>query len=238
MRTFTSIFRDPITITAPGYSAVYHREGCGFVGLWDRDGNDWITYRPTGGEYGHYRGIPNMGYNSFGHPGYAFGARTTVLSAGPAAIPLLSESADGAWRTTWDFFPDRMVQVIETVGGLYWWLYEGTPGGHFRPDSQYALLSDGTILPCAQRYAAPAKTARHVCFVDPSTRRCLRLSALTPEPTVDIYWPMGGEGGMTVWGFGRHDHQGPHAHLQQTPAIFSVAFVEEIDAVNVGAAKE
>jgi predicted dehydrogenase len=37
---------------------------------------------------------------------------------------------------------------------------------------------------------------------------------------MDVYWPMGGEGGMTVFGFGRDDLNGPHARLRKTPAVF------------------
>lgn len=215
-------------ITTSSYTAVYHREGCGFAGLWDKNGQDWITYRPTGGEYGHYRGIPNMGFNAFGHPGYDSGATTMVNKATSDCIELLSASADGSWQTSWVFFPERIAQTITAVAAPYWWLYEGTPGGHFRPETQYALLSTGEKLPCNQRYASPVNEARSVCFVDPESKRGLRLTAHTPEPTVDVYWPMGGDGGMTVWGFGRHDDEdGVHSHLTETPATFSVAFEED-----------
>lgn len=216
-------------IEAPDYTAIYHREGCGFAALFDRDGNDWIGYRPTGGEYGHYRGIPNMGMNAFGHPGYAFGAATTVVTTAADRIRLHSSSANGKWDVVWDIYPGRIVQTIQAVGAAYWWLYEGTPGGHFRPDVQYVLLPNGESWPCSRRYAAETSEVRTICFVDPHTRRGLQLTAHTPEPTVDLYWPMGGEGGMTVWGFGRHDDdQGPHARLNETPASFSIAFVEHV----------
>lgn len=211
------------------YTAIYHSEGCGFAALYDRDGYDWIGYRPIGGEYGHYRGIPNMGMNTFGHPGYAFGAETTVMTVTSDRIRLRSSSPDRKWDVAWDFYPERIVQTIHAVGATYWWLYEGTPGGYFRPDVQYLLLPNGECWPCSRRYAAETEAGRTVCFVDPHTGRGLQLTAHTPEPTVDLYWPMGGEGGMTVWGFGRHDDDlGPHAHLNETPASFSIAFVEQI----------
>ena len=40
---------------------LYQKAGCAFSSLIDRDGNDWISYKPKGGHKGHYRGIPNMG---------------------------------------------------------------------------------------------------------------------------------------------------------------------------------
>ncbi|MEZ4589806.1 MAG: hypothetical protein R3D55_01490 [Chloroflexota bacterium] len=210
------------------YTAVYHQEGCGLAALFDADGSDWISYRPSGGEYGHYRGIPNMGLDAFGHPGYAFGATTMVSLQTAERMQLFSSSADGRWQTVWDFYPQKLVQTITAVAAPYWWLYEGTVGGRFQPERQHLILPDGQIHPASQRYTANAEAKRSVTFVDPASGRGLQLTAHTPEPTVDLYWPMGGDGGMTVWGFGRHDDEtGPHPHLTQTPATFSVAFVEK-----------
>lgn len=219
-----------LRISTAAYTAVYHLEGCGLAGLWDRDGKDWITYRPSGGEYGHYRGIPNMGLNSFGHPGYAFGATTTIMTATDKHLQLESTSADGAWRTRWDFHPDHADHQVLAAATNYWWLYEGTPGGYFRPGVQYMLLPDGSRHPCNTRYAASVSDARTVMFVDPETQRGLEIAAHTPESTRDLYWPMGGEGGMTVWGFGRYDDEaGVHPLLQQVPAWFSFRFVETVN---------
>lgn len=217
-------------VRTASYTAVYHQEGCGFAALIDRDGSDWISYRPTGGEYGHYRGIPNMGLAAFGHPGYAFGATTVVQQQTADQVQLVSRSAEGAWQTVWDFYPEKIVQTITAVAAPYWWLYEGTVGGQFQPDQQHLILPNGQTHPASQRYTANANAARSVTFVDPASGRGLQLTAHTPEPTVDLYWPMGGHGGMTVWGFGRHDDEtGPHAHLTQTPATFSLAFVDQAE---------
>ncbi|MHC4629149.1 MAG: FG-GAP repeat domain-containing protein, partial [Planctomycetota bacterium] len=40
----------------------YHKQGAGFASILDKDGNDWLGYRPGGGPAGEYRGIPNMGH--------------------------------------------------------------------------------------------------------------------------------------------------------------------------------
>ncbi len=217
-------------IETPACTYLYHIEGCGFASLLDRDGHDWISYRPTGGEYGHYRGIPNMGWNVFGHPGYDMGAQSEIEQLGPDHVRIRSWSADRTWQTHWDIFSTHATQTIEAIGRSYWWLYEGTPGGRFRPDENYLLLPDGTRYPCSTRdlrnteITQPAP--RWVAFGDPVTERTILLMAHDTEPTVDQYWPMGGEGGMTVFGFGRDDLDGPHPHMTKTPTHFSFALVE------------
>lgn len=39
---------------------LYHKQGGDFAGMFDKDGNDWICYRPDRGSGGEYRGIPNI----------------------------------------------------------------------------------------------------------------------------------------------------------------------------------
>src|SRR2546430_13171643 len=55
-------------IVTPSATWIYHQQGAGFAALIDRDGHDWISYRPGGGSAGEYRGIPNCGMCF--HPGY------------------------------------------------------------------------------------------------------------------------------------------------------------------------
>jgi hypothetical protein len=126
--------QESLRIETTTCSALYHCEGCGFAGLLDRDGADWISYRLVGGEYGHYRGIPNLGLNAFGHPGYQMGAVSAVETVDSAHVRILSQSADRAWQTRWDIYPECAIQTIEATPCPYWWLCEGTPGGFFRPD--------------------------------------------------------------------------------------------------------
>lgn len=218
--------QDSWRVTTPGAVYLYHKEGCGFAALFDTDGNDWISYRPEGGEYGHYRGIPNMGYNAFGHPGYDRGAQSTLTELSPTHVRITSVSADGAWRCQWNIHPEGAVHTIEATPVPYWWLYEGTPGGHFRPQTNYRLLPGGERLPCDVRDYRPATAARWIGFGDPACGRLLLLCAHTPEAVTDAYWPMGGEGGMTVFGFGREDRDGLNPHLTTVPAHFSFALVE------------
>lgn len=221
--------QESVRILTPVCTYIYHLEGCGFAALLDRDGNDWISYRPTGGEYGHYRGIPNMGLNVFGHPGYAYGAQSSVERIAEDHLSITSHSVDGAWRTRWDIHAEGAIQTVEAVDKPYWWLYEGTPGSHFRPDVNYRLLPDGTRLPCNMRDYHPATSPRWIGFGDPACGRLLLLCAHTPETVTDAFWPMGGEGGMTVFGFGREDRGGLRPHLTATPACFSFALLDSED---------
>ena len=217
-------------IETPAATYLYHIEGCGFASLLDRDGNDWISYRPEGGEYGHYRGIPNMGWNSFGHPGYEMGATSEIAQLGDDHVQIRSWSPDNEWQTRWDIYPTHAVQTITSIAAPYWWLYEGTPGGRFRPDENYILLPDGTRHPCSTRDLRNTErrqtSPRFVAFGAPAIGRTFLLIAHDAEETVDNYWPMGGEGGMTVFGFGRDDLDGPRPHMTKTPTHFSFAFVE------------
>ena len=224
--------QESFRITTPDCTYLYHREGCGFAALFDRDGNDWISYRPTGGEYGHYRGIPNMGYNAFGHPGYEYGARSSLEIATEKHVRIASSSTEDDWRCHWDIYPEGAVQTIETVSKPYWWLYEGTPGGRFQPDANYRLLPDGCRLSCNERDYRPAIDVRWIGFGDPGCGRLLLLGAHTAEVVTDAFWPMGGEGGMTVFGFGREDRDGLHPHLTVTPARFSFALLESEDVAD------
>jgi hypothetical protein len=227
--------QESLRITTPACTYLYHREGCGFAALLDRDGADWISYRPDGGEFGHYRGLPNMGLNAFGHPGYTTGASSTVEALGDAHVRIRSRSADHCWRTQWDIDAECAIQTVEAVARPYWWLFEGTPAGRFQPNIQYRLLPNGERIACSERDFRPGSAARWTAFVDPDCGRSLLVCAHTPERTMDIYWPMGGEGGMTVFGFGRDDLNGPHPRLLTTPALFSFALVESIEPEEIAA---
>lgn len=211
---------------------VYHLEGSGFASLIDRDGNDWLSFGPAVGAFGLGRGIPNMARDIFGHPGYSFGASTTLEVVTPSHVRLVSRSADGCWQVRWDLDPRGAVQTIERTGGRYWWLYEGTPGGYFRPHQQFRLYAGGKSASCSSRDHRRGRGPRWVAFCDPATDRMILVAAHDNSPTIDCYRPMGGDGGMTVFGFGRDDRfrvfQRPL--LRGAPRVFSFALIDGIDA--------
>jgi len=205
----------------------YHKAGCGFSSLIDRDGNDWIGYRPKGGERGHYRGIPNMGHESFGHPGYETGC-TEIVEEAEAGVSFRSTAADGAWHVEWRVQPTHAVMEANGIASPVWLLYEGTPGGKFHPAAQYLYFSDGTKTACSDRFRGTLPGSQWVAFCDPMCRRSIALAYEGPDTFESTFWPMGGKGGMTVFGFGRTDHDGLGFLVKNVPFRFSFALVESV----------
>jgi len=64
-----------------------------------------------------------------------------------------------------------------------------------------------------------------VYFGDARLSRVLFLLLHEKEPVIDEFWHFG-EGGMTVFGFGRGPKQGGWQRLQRVPARFSIGFIE------------
>ncbi|NJM57755.1 MAG: hypothetical protein HC857_10410 [Synechococcales cyanobacterium RU_4_20] len=226
-------------ITTPAATYYYQKEGCGFSSLIDRSGNDWINYHPTGGSAGNYRGIPNMGLNVFGHPGYTTGAKSWLSEQRSHFVQITSESADGTWKVIWEFHPDRAVMTAQKIGASAWLLYEGTPGGKFLPSEQYWLSSDGKVRLCDRKFRGHLPNPKWVAFCDPQSSRSLVLSYKGESTQKDTYWPMGGEKGMTVFGFGRSDLLvRTKRHISETPFQFSFALVETLQYKVIKAAVE
>ncbi|MBN2162856.1 MAG: hypothetical protein JXR25_09935 [Pontiellaceae bacterium] len=208
-------------------SYVYQKAGCGFSSLVDRDGNDWIGYHPRGEHKGHYRGIPNMGNNAFGHPGYETG-RTELVEASESVVTLRSTADDGKWDVEWNFFSTHASMTAHRIAAPVWLLYEGTPGGKFNPDMQFMYWSDGATFNCSERFRQSIPAPKWVAFCDPKTRRSLALAYDGPDTFIDTYWPMYKKGGMTVFGFGRSDQNGFEYYVENVPFRFSFALIESV----------
>jgi hypothetical protein len=200
----------------------YDKPGAGFVSILDRDGNDWIGFRKGGGASGHYRGIPNMGLNKFGHPGYK-GATSTKVNANTI------RSTKGEWSTTWEFFPTHAKMTVNGVGENYWFLYEGTPGGEVGADD-VCWRSDGSKGSCSERWrgdvrntSGAAPGTEWVYFADGKLDRSLFMIHNDDE-VVDQYYLMRP---MTVFGFGRGG--GTKRHMRETPAVLIIGLVESRD---------
>lgn len=215
-------------ITTATATYFYQKEACGFSSLIDRDGNDWINYKQTKGPRGSYRGIPNMGHNAFGHPGFTFGAQSWVSEQRPDFVQITSESADGTWLVHWEFYANHASMNAVKVGKRAWLLYEGTPGGEFHPKQQYWMSSDGQIRLCNTRFRGRLPAPKWVAFCDPRTSRSLVLDYKGKGTRKDTYWPMDGQGGMTVFGFGRSDFILPKMLLSQAPFRFSFALIDSL----------
>jgi hypothetical protein len=221
-------------ITTASATYWYQKEGCGFSSIHDKDGNDWIDYKPTGGASGHYRGIPNMGLDAFGHPGYANGASTTLVSTSDSKVILKSHDSDG-WEVLWEFYDDRAVLIVNKAPLPYWFLYEGTPGGRMEPDKDYYYVPDKSVSDGVGRFTANQSrnldlSPEWIAFGDPALSRMLVLVHHNDDQLQDDYYPMGGEGGMTVFGFGRDNDKatGCWYCLDRKPDTFTVALVETV----------
>jgi hypothetical protein len=204
----------------------YHKQGAGFASIIDKDGNDWLGYRPGGGPAGEYRGIPNMGHpEGYCHPGNTMSS-SKIISGGPIKVSIMSESDDGKMQCVWDIFPSYARLTVLKMRKPYWFLYEGTPGGKLDEDSDYCIRADtpgGTRTPASVKWdgdlSVQGGAGEWLCFGDGS--RVLYLVHHEDDEAVDSYWPMRGE--MTVFGFGR---KGINKFMEATPAHFTIGLCD------------
>ncbi len=211
-------------ISTPSATYLYHIFGAGFASMIDRDGYDWLSYRPYGGSDGKYRGIPNLAHpeNHF-HPG-GDGCRSRILNAGPLKITIASASVDGKWACRWEIFPTHARLTVLKADHPYWFLYEGTPGGALDEQGDYCVMSDGARRALSERWERVLPHPEWIYFGASNTDRVLFLAHHESDQHIDSYWPM--EGNMTVFGFGR---DGLTKYMTETPAHFTVGFAESSD---------
>jgi hypothetical protein len=232
--------QDAYEIRTPAARYLYHKVGGGFSSLIDRDGNDWLGYRPGDGPAGEYRGIPNMvfrrggGHNNHFHPGHAghMAAVSRLVDAGPLKVTIESSVGEDRWRVRWEIYPDfARLTVLDIDPGDpgYWFLYEGTPGGRFNKRDR-CLRSDGTDSALSSEWEARA--IDWVAFRVPRQRRSLLLQL---ESDIDVpvsYYPMKP---MTVFGFGRRLGSAENllsiTPIQITVRLLETADPQEIDAI-------
>lgn len=221
---------DTWKISTPGARYFYHHRSGGFAGMVDRQGNDWISYHPGNKEKGEYRGIPNIAPVDF-HPGRPQGKKPgRILSNGPLRIRLRAETEDGKWAKDWDIFPTHARMTLFRKGPEpYWILYEGTPGGEFTEDD-YFVDSHGKryesrSYPRDKVWNGDLPAPEWVYFGDPALRRVLFLARHESSNAIDEYWHFG-NGGMTVFGFGRGPRADGWQRLTQVPSRLTIGFVE------------
>lgn len=223
-------------ITTPGGIYFYHKVSGGFASLLDADGNDWISYHPDGGAEGNYRGIPNIAPVDW-HPGRPEGKKPTqIVHEGPLRLRLLTETEDEQWRAVWDIFPHYATMTLLQKGEEpYWILYEGTPGGTFDM-TDYFVTSHGHVFDDMERWEGSHNPwhgdlpgPEWVYFGDANLDRVMYYVLHEDNEHVEEFWNFG-QGGMTVWGFGR----GPRAEdgsgwqrLTQVPVHLTVGFAED-----------
>jgi hypothetical protein len=204
----------------------YHKQGAGFARIEDKDGNDWLGYRPGGGPAGQYRGTPNMGHpEGYCHPGNTV-SDSKIISEGPIKVSIYSLSNDGKMECIWDIFPTYARLTVLKMRKPYWFLYEGTPGGKLDEGSDYCIRPN---MPSGNRTLAkmkwdgdisvPGHSGEWLCFGDGS--RVIYLIHHEDDEAIDSYWPMQGQ--MTVFGFGR---RGLHKFMEIVPAHFTIGLCE------------
>ena len=180
----------------------YHKAGGGFSSLVDKDGNDWINHSDAAGSAGEYRGIPNLVYPDDGgyfHPRQT-GVVSTVLTEGPLKVKIHSSTADNAWETLWEIYPNYAQLTVLKAATNYWFLYEGTLGGSLEVVSDFIIRSDGTQSLASETWTADIVGDEWLFFGDPTLNRSLYFVHHEADELVDSYYPMNNE--MTVFGFG------------------------------------
>jgi hypothetical protein len=218
--------QESFKITTRASVYYYHKAGAGFASLIDKDGNDWINYRPGGGSAGEYRGIPNLVHpGSQFHPGGA-NSITDVVAQGPLRCSIRSRTSDGKWSGTWHIYPGYATFTLLKAGRNYWFLYEGTPGGRLYVDSDYWVRSTGERRPVSESWEGKLTPPRWVYFGDARLNRVLFLVHHENDGEYDQFWQM--QGNMTVFGFGRK-YRCCDKSLRQTPARFTVGLAETAD---------
>jgi hypothetical protein len=76
---------DCFEIETPTGTYFYGKRGAGFASILDKDGRDWVSYRPGGRARGEYRGLPKCGQpTKLFHCGYGYGQYPTDTRS-PAA---------------------------------------------------------------------------------------------------------------------------------------------------------
>ncbi|MGB9606075.1 MAG: hypothetical protein ACP5U2_14385 [Bryobacteraceae bacterium] len=230
-------------IVTPRATYYYHVHGSGFASMFDGEGNDWISYRPQGGPKGLYRGIPNIAPAGF-HPGPGEGNKPSrILDAGPLRVRIYSETKDERWAVLWDIYPWHATMTVLREGPEpYWILYEETPGGEFDL-SDYWVDSSGRRFEMApyqgvqNAWHGDLPDPEWVYFGDSKLGRVLFLALHEKDSNIDEFWHLG-EGGMTVFGFGRGPKQEGWQRLPRVPARFSMGFVESTRFAEVRRAVE
>ncbi|MCW5962760.1 MAG: hypothetical protein KIT83_01875 [Bryobacterales bacterium] len=221
---------DTWKISTPAASYFYHHQSGGFASMVDREGKDWISYHPGNQEKGEYRGIPNIALVDF-HPGRPQGKKPgRVLYEGPLRVRLRAETEDGKWAKDWDIFPTHARMTLFRKGTEpYWILYEGTPGGEFTEDDYFVDSSgrryDSRDYPRTKPWHGDLPPPEWVYFGDPALQRVLFLARHEHSPVIDEYWHFG-NGGMTVFGFGRGPRAEGWQRLTDVPSRLTIGFAE------------
>ena len=216
-----------VKVETPAATYFYHKAGGGFASMVDREGNDWLGYRPCCQSAGEYRGIPNMW--EF-HPGKD-SCTSKVESAGPLKARIRTKSHDNRWESVWDIFPEYARMTLLKADGTYWFLYEGIPGGSLEVDRDYDVISSGLRRSIAEKWYGDIPSPEWIYFGDDRMKRTIFVAQNEDDTHSDQFWQMRGE--MVVFGFGR-EFTCCGTYMYRVPATFTVGFAEDSVYAEVG----
>ncbi len=183
----------------------FHKKGGGLSSLVDSDGRDWLSYAPTGGSDGAFRGVPNAVYpeGAF-HPGYPNGT-SSIANQGPLKVTVNHKTVDNKWKATWDFYPTYTQVSVTSTDHNYWFQYEGTPGGTLSPTSDYVVRSNGVQSLLSQSWTGDLPGEEWAYFADGTLNRSFFMAGHEDDNIVDSYTTQYQNGSaMTVFGLGRN----------------------------------
>ena len=234
------VARAHFRIRTPAATFLLDSASGGLSSMIDRDGNDWISYRPEpwnqypASAASSYRGVPNLVFHSAfdgaGHPGHDR-VRTTMTSDSTAEC----STPGGPWTWTWRFHDDYAVLdvtgVSDTAG--YWFLYEGPAGGEYQPRQTYMASDESApAYPQHDHFEGEEEVARRqwYYFGNDAVARVLYMRQAEPDTLADHYSLLGNDpigiyspDGMVVAGFGRAPMAEP---VLRTPHRFVIGFLE------------
>lgn len=237
---------DHYVIKTKAVTYYYDIAGGGFSRMLDTYGNDWISFKQITSDYpqgaaGTFRGIPNMVYqgddNGAGHPG--FDQCTSWFEDGK----LYSESVSKKWKWRWTFYDDHARLEVLTIDPerKYWFLYEGTPGGKFDPNTFYfGSNTEGPTSKTPDFFKGEAQFQpllwAYVGVKDLDMTFYMAHSTDTPQKGLISYLGNSEAGvqskdGMTVFGFGRGETTNPLLDRIETFVIgfYSKAIVDQAE---------
>ena len=232
--------RPHFEVSTSSATYLFDARGGGFSSIKDKDGNEWIGFKPGDGSYpasaaASFRGLPNLVYqgddNGSGHPGFDNCTSKIIL---PNQILTVSNS--DMWEWMWTFSEKgAMLEINRTdTTRNYWFLYEGIPGGEFDPKNQYwGNNADGYRTDTPQFGSEKTRKGAWdwAYFGHQSLKNCLFVLHLTPDNHTDVFSYLGNSGkgmksedGMVVFGLGR-DEGNP---LMKGPNSFFIGFFDHI----------
>ncbi len=230
-----------IRVRIPAATYYYHKQGAAFASIIDKDGNDWLSYKPgvgarsKSGSGGKYRGLPNMGYpEGYCHPGKTVSS-SILANSGGDKVSIISESDDGKMKCRWDIYFAHATMTVIKMRAPYWFLYEGTPGGKLNVESDFCVRGDGTKTLLSEKWEGDLSDSgiggEWLYFADPAVNRSFYIVNHNDDDAIDSYWAMNGE--MTVFGFGR---KGLNKYIKKTLARFTIGFCDSTDFETVSRA--